>query len=129
MGGERASTTRQREAGKICCSCSSPLPAPHTHRETYCARCKPPAKVVYASFETKQNAWDVVMFDSGTQRLIRRLRFQDSEKIWEMARRGKALGNLEAKQALEHGISNGKGGLFLKLTAEQYAELVKPKKR
>jgi hypothetical protein len=80
-------------------------------------------KIVYASFEQKEATWEVIMYDSGTQRQIRRLRFEDSNKLIEMARRGQALGNLEAKQALDYGIDHGKGGMFLKLTGEQYEAL------
>jgi hypothetical protein len=49
--------------------------------------------------------------------------FADDHKITELAKRGGALTNLEAKQALEKGIDNGKGGMFLKLTQEQYSKL------
>ena len=50
------------------------------------------------------------------------MNFQDEDKVVEFARRGGALANLEAKQAIE-GISDGKGGVFLKLSPEQYAKL------
>src|SRR6516165_10448685 len=39
MGSERASSVRQRYAGKICCECSSPLPPPHRRGERLCDRC------------------------------------------------------------------------------------------
>jgi hypothetical protein len=51
------------------------------------------------------------------------MNFQDEDKVVEFARRGGALANLEAKQAIEKGISDGKGGVFLKLSPEQYAKL------
>jgi hypothetical protein len=41
----------------------------------------------------------------------------------ELAKRSGALKDLAAKQALEKGIDMGKGGLFLKLTPEQYTKL------
>jgi hypothetical protein len=40
-----------------------------------------------------------------------------------MAQRGGALGDLAAKQALEHGIESGHGGVTLRLSAEQFAKL------
>jgi hypothetical protein len=38
----------------------------------------------------------------------------------ELAERAGALRNLECRQALEHGIDFGPGGVFLILTDEQY---------
>jgi hypothetical protein len=52
--------------------------------------------------------------------------FADPEKIRDLARRGQALGTLEAKQMLEQGIETGRGGVFLTLTHEQYAQLARP---
>jgi hypothetical protein len=40
-----------------------------------------------------------------------------------MAERGGALSNLESKQMLEYGITSGRGGVTLKLTTEQLANL------
>jgi hypothetical protein len=64
-----------------------------------------------------------VFFDSGTQQRLRVMNFQDEGKLVDLARRGGALTNLEAKQAIERGISEGKGGVFLKLSPEQYDKL------
>jgi hypothetical protein len=74
------------------------------------------------AFERKEG-WRVVFFDSYTQQRLRVLNFQDDDKLVELAERCGALTNLEAKQALENAISNGKGGAFLKLTTEQYEKL------
>ena len=41
----------------------------------------------------------------------------------ELAERVGALRNLESRQAVEHGISVVRGGVFLTLTAEQYQKL------
>jgi hypothetical protein len=38
--------------------------------------------------------------------ICRTLNFADPENIRELARRGEAWGNLESKQALEHGIES-----------------------
>jgi hypothetical protein len=52
--------------------------------------------------------------------------FADDDKIVELVKRsGGTLTNLESKQALERGIENGKGGVFLKVTPDQYNKLVK----
>src|ERR1700676_5507252 len=53
MGGERASTTRMRLAGKICCNCKTSLPPSHTPGEHFCTRCaasRTPRRRVYMSF-------------------------------------------------------------------------------
>jgi len=55
--------------------------------------------------------------------LPRKLNFASSDKIVELAERAGALRNLESRQALEHGISVGRGGVFLTLTEEQYSKL------
>jgi hypothetical protein len=55
--------------------------------------------------------------------LPRKLTFTSSDKIMEVAERAGALRNLECRQAVEHGISVGRGGVFLALTAQQYAKL------
>ena len=49
--------------------------------------------------------------------------FADPEKIRDLARRGEAWGISENRQMLEHAIETGRGGVYLKLTPEQYARL------
>jgi hypothetical protein len=41
----------------------------------------------------------------------------------ELARRGEALGTSEPKQLLEYAIEQGRGGLYLNLTPDQYRKL------
>jgi hypothetical protein len=50
----------------------------------------------------------------------------DPDKIRELARRGEAFGSSESRQMLEYAISVGRGGIYLKLTSEQYAHLKRP---
>jgi hypothetical protein len=56
--------------------------------------------------------------------LRRKLTFATSEKIIQLAEHAGALHNLECRQAVAHGISVGRGGVFLSLTPEQYAKLI-----
>ncbi len=49
--------------------------------------------------------------------------FADPEKIRELARRGDAMGTSEARQMLEHAIETGRGGIYLRLSPEQFAKL------
>ncbi|MBN9616248.1 MAG: hypothetical protein BGO25_18115 [Acidobacteriales bacterium 59-55] len=74
------------------------------------------------AFEQKKG-WEVIVYDSASQQRIRTLQFQDEGKLLEMVRRGGGLANLEAKQSIERAISDGKGGVFLRLTPEQFAKL------
>jgi hypothetical protein len=71
--------------------------------------------------------------EKGMERLLPRSRcpdaappvvhFSDPDKIRELARRGEALGTSEAKQMLEHAIEQGRGGVWLNRTPEQYGKL------
>ena len=74
------------------------------------------------AFELKKG-WEVIVYDSASQQRIRTLKFQDDGKLLEMVKRGGGLSNLEAKQSIERAVANGKGGVFLRLTAEQFAKL------
>jgi len=58
--------------------------------------------------------------------LPRKIIFQDSIKVIEMALRGGAGKVLADRQAIEHGISLGRGSAWLNLTTEQYGKLKRP---
>jgi hypothetical protein len=78
---------------------------------------------VYMTFFFR-SGWQVQFVEGNLQTpLPRTFTFADAEKIRELARRGEAWGTLEAKQALERGIENGRGGVYLRLTPGQYARL------
>ena len=57
--------------------------------------------------------------------LPRKVTLDSPEKLIEMAKRGDSNLNLETRQALDHGIEIGRGGVWLELTEEQYARLRK----
>jgi hypothetical protein len=46
--------------------------------------------------------------------LPRKLTFSDRKKVRELARRGEAWGNSEARQTLQHEIETGRGGVYLR---------------
>ena len=56
-----------------------------------------------------------------------KLTFANPNKILEMHERWVTNRLLEDRQAIEHGIEIGRGGVWLNLTAEQYAKLKKPR--
>ncbi len=55
--------------------------------------------------------------------LPRKLTFVSADKILQLAEHAGALKDLAARQAIEHGIEKGRGGIYLMLTPEQYAKL------
>jgi len=58
--------------------------------------------------------------------LPRTVTVSDERKIWEMAKRGGFTLNIAGRQELHEKIRKGNGGVWLELTAEQYAKLLKP---
>jgi hypothetical protein len=58
-----------------------------------------------------------------TTPLPKRLRFNNKEKLREIAERGGCNMNLEARQSLDHGIEIGRGGIWLEISEEQYRRL------
>jgi hypothetical protein len=122
MGGERGSTARMRLAGQICCNCKTFLSPPNTELETYCLRCSPKRKV-YMHFMLA-NGWYCQFLEQDLKTPAGKpLTLSSPEKILEMARRGGAEMKLEDIQAIEYGISTGRGSLWLNLTQEQYKRL------
>jgi hypothetical protein len=82
--------------------------------------------LLYASFQHRKG-WHVSFLESDSQTSLRkRLTFVNEQKIVELAERRKADLNLESRAAIQHGISIGRGGFYLKLNDEQYAKLRKP---
>jgi hypothetical protein len=78
---------------------------------------------VYMRFFFK-SGWQVQFLEADLKTALpRKLTFSEPEKIRELAKRGEASTTSEARQILELAIEQGKGGLYLKLTAEQYSKL------
>ena len=55
--------------------------------------------------------------------LPRKLHFTSADKVIELVGRGGALTDQESRLMLDQAIVTGRGGVFLSLTAEQYAKL------
>lgn len=55
--------------------------------------------------------------------LPRKFKFQEPEKIRDLARKGEALRTSEDRMMFEQGIEKGRGAIYLNLTAEQYRKL------
>ena len=85
-------------------------------------------KIVYASF-SREESWEVIFYDSTTRRRLPvKLKLEDPQKLYELGQRGQGLPDFAAKQSLQAGIDRGRGGMFLKLTNEQYSKLLRKRK-
>ena len=79
---------------------------------------------VYMSFQSRYG-WHCQFLEQDLKTpLPRKLHFKSADKVIELVARGGGLGNLESKQMLDQAIEMGRGGVFLSLTPEQYAELL-----
>ncbi len=112
--------SRQIRAGKICCSCQAPLPQPHVPGRKQCEQCVG-KHLVYMEF-FRSFGWHC-RFWEGRRRLPKRLIFRDSAYIRETAERGNAWNDKATREALDTAILIGKGGIWLRLTDEQYRAL------
>ena len=74
-----------------------------------------------------RQGWQVQFLEADLRTpLPKKMTFTDPEKIRELARRGEAWGDSESRQMLEHAIETGRGGLYLRLTPDQYRKLRGP---
>src|ERR1035438_1030870 len=83
MGSERASSVRQRYAGKICCECKAPLPPPHRRGERLCDRCGGAGKKrVYMHFLFRKGWFCQFLEEDLKTPLPKTIQFTDDKKIW-----------------------------------------------
>ncbi len=79
---------------------------------------------VYLRFALRGTRWRCEFLPEGKDKpLPRVLIFSSADKVRALAERGSGLLNLEARQALELGIRTGRGGTYLRLSAEQLSKL------
>jgi hypothetical protein len=75
----------------------------------------------------RRDIWHVTFLEPGLQTpLPKTLTFKDEGKIRELARRGEAWQTSEDRQMLDYAIAKGEGGVYLRLSPEQYARLRRP---
>jgi hypothetical protein len=128
MGGERSSTGRQRLAGKICARCMALLPdAPRTAGERLCSKCRSPEIHRVYMYYIYRNFWMCQFLEEDLKTpLPRRFRFRDAEKIRAIVDKVGNFANLQDRQALDYGLTIGRGGVWLQLNEEQYMRLKEP---
>jgi len=122
MGGERASTVRQRLAGKICAICSRGLPPPHLPGEQRCTTCGGP-HIVYMCFMLRSGWYCQFLERDLKTPLPRKVVLKDAEEVLQMAVRGGARMDTEQRQAFDYAIGMGRGGVWLELSEVQYRKL------
>lgn len=115
-----------RLEGRICCLCKSSVPAPHIPGERLCDRCtaeRSPKRKIYLQFMLNKH-WQCQFLEEDLKTsLHREVSFSDAAKLFTMAERGGYRMNLEGRQAIEHAIEKGRGGIWLHLNEDQYARL------
>jgi len=128
MGGERASTTRMRLAGKICAKCGNLLPdAPPTAGERLCSSCRSPEIHRVYMYYMLRECWMCQFLEEDLKTALpRRLHFRDAEKIRAIVEKVGNFADLQNRQALDYGLETGRGGVWLQLTREQYERLKIP---
>lgn len=127
MGSERASSVRQRYAGKVCCECGRSLPPPHRRGERLCQECAGVGRRrVFLRFKFL-HGWHCEFFDETLKTALpRTVLLPDEKKLFEMLKRGGYTLNIAGRREIEDAIRQKKGGVWLDLTAEQYAKLRDP---
>ena len=125
MEGERASTTRQRERGKVCCICSVPIDGPvwANQGERRCSKCELRPHRVHMHFMHFRDGWHVSLALLPDQKPLRRkLTFASEKKLYELARRAQASDEVldDLKRCIE---AWGRGTVKLELTEAQLQAL------
>jgi hypothetical protein len=82
-----------------------------------------PTRRVYMSFMHRDGWYCQFLEEDLKTSLPRKFTFQTPEKVEELIRRGGGMNDLASKQAVEHGLDMGRGGVYLNLSQEQYSKL------
>jgi hypothetical protein len=118
MGSEMQSSGGRCGTGAVCSRCRGPI-----HEELYCRSCLPRHRV-YMHFMLLTEGWRVAFLEKDLKTsLPRTLLFKTPDKVLETAERGGADWTLADRQAIEHALASGRGGIWLNLNAAQYLSL------
>lgn len=112
---------RMMRAGKICNSCKVSLPGPHTPGSKRCSFCAN-THMVFMYFR-QHLGWHCAFTDENRKKLPRELTFKSSATVRELAKRGNGLVHKWDQEGFEIGLDVGKGGIWLRLTDQQYLAL------
>jgi hypothetical protein len=83
-------------------------------------------KRVYVEFSFRQGWFCQFWEEDRKTCLPRKVMLADDRKLLELVKRGGFTLNISGRQAIEEAIRKKRGGVWLDLTAEQYAKLRQP---
>ena len=112
---------RRMRAGKICRSCKSTLPPPHTQGAKLCDFCVD-KHLVYMYFRYCFK-WHCGFRTEGRKKLPREFAFDHATALREIARRGNGLIDDWDRTGFELALEIGRGGVWLRLSDDQYRAL------
>ena len=115
---EPALAARKMHAGKICSSCKLALPEPHTLGRKRCESCT--SKHHVFMYFRKRGGWHCIFTNEAREKLPREFTFKSSNMVVELARRGNGLVDAWDREGFELDLEIGKGGIWLRLTDDQY---------
>jgi hypothetical protein len=83
---------------------------------------------VYMTF-CRQDGWQCQFLAEDLKTpLSRMLSFGPDDKVLELIRRGSGMSDSAGKQTIRYAMSAGRGGVYLYLSADQYAKLKEPQR-
>jgi hypothetical protein len=105
------------------------LSPPYLQGERLCDRCgkeRTPKRRVYMQFILTRG-WFCQFLEADLKtRLPRKVTVRDQKKLFQMAERGGFQLNPAGRHVIQKAIDDGRGGIWLELSEEQYAKLKKP---
>jgi hypothetical protein len=112
---------RKMRAGKICRSCKSVLPMPHTEGAKLCDFCAE-RHLVYLYFR-ERDGWHCGFRTEDRKKLPKEFCFRTAATVREMVRRGNGLIDKWDIDGFELGLEIGRGGVWLRLSDDGYRAL------
>ena len=112
---------RNMHAGRICRSCKSPLPFPHTQGAKRCGFCAD-KHLVYMYFRYSSR-WHCGFRTEARKKLPKEFNFGNVAKMRELVRRGNGLIDKWDRDGFELSLEIGRGGVWLRLSDDQYRAL------
>jgi hypothetical protein len=113
--------SRKMRAGQICRSCKSPLAPPHAHGAKLCGLCAK-SHLVYMYFR-ECHGWHCGFRTESRKKLPKDFTFRTAATIRELAKRGRGLVDKWDRDGFELSLEMGKGGIWLRLSDDQYRAL------
>jgi hypothetical protein len=121
ISNEPYAAARKMRAGKICRSCKSVLPLPHTEGAKLCNFCAE-RHLVYLYFR-ERHGWHCAFRTEDRKKLPKEFCFRTADTVREMVRRGNGLIDPWEIQGFQLALELRRGGVWLRLSDDQYRAL------